>query len=79
MKKYWSIIKSILLYIFLTGATVLMSFPLFWMISSSFKTLEETNSPGIIWIPKAGQPGKPIWAFSRTLTSCAPISTRFFM
>jgi len=52
MRRYWPIITSILLYIFLTGATVVMSFPLFWMISSSFKTLEETNSPGIIWIPK---------------------------
>lgn len=52
MKKYWLIIKSILLYLILTGATVLMSFPLFWMISSSLKTLEETNSPGIIWLPK---------------------------
>lgn len=52
MKKYWSMIKSILLYIILTGATVLMSFPLFWMISSSLKTLEETNSPGIVWIPR---------------------------
>ena len=29
-----------------------MCFPLFWMISSSLKTLEETNSPGIIWVPK---------------------------
>jgi len=52
MKNYLAIIKSILLYLLLTGATVLMSFPLFWMISSSLKTLEETNSPGIIWIPK---------------------------
>ena len=52
MKKYWPVIKSLFLYIFLTGATVLMSFPLFWMISSSLKTLEETNSPGIVWIPK---------------------------
>jgi ABC-type glycerol-3-phosphate transport system permease component len=40
------------MYFLLTGATILMSFPLFWMISSSLKTLEETNSPGIIWIPK---------------------------
>lgn len=40
------------MYIVLTGATLLMSFPLFWMISSSLKTLEETNSPGIVWIPK---------------------------
>lgn len=52
MKQYWSILKSILMYFLLTGATLLMSFPLFWMISSSLKTLEETNSPGIVWIPK---------------------------
>jgi ABC-type glycerol-3-phosphate transport system permease component len=49
MKRYRPILTGILLYVFLTGATVLMSFPLFWMISSSLKTLEETNSPGIVW------------------------------
>ena len=53
MKKYVPILKSIVLYTLLTGATVLMSFPLFWMISSSFKTVEETNSPGVVWIPRA--------------------------
>ena len=53
MKKYLPIIKGILLYVLLTGATILMSFPLFWMISSSLKTLQETNSPGIIWVPKS--------------------------
>jgi len=53
MREIFPIIKRILLYIFLTGATILMSFPLFWMISSSLKTLEETNSAGIIWFPKA--------------------------
>jgi len=47
------IIKRTILYIFLTGATILMSFPLFWMISSSLKTIEETNSAGIIWLPKS--------------------------
>ena len=52
MKKYLPIIKSIVLYALLTGATVLMSFPLFWMISSSFKTVEETNSPGVVWVPR---------------------------
>lgn len=52
MKKYFPIIKSILLYTLLTGATVMMSFPLFWMISSSLKTLDETNSPGIVWVPR---------------------------
>ncbi len=51
MRTVWHIIKRTLLYIFLTGATVLMSFPLFWMISSSLKTLQETNSPGIILVP----------------------------
>ena len=53
MRETFPIIKRIVLYIFLTGATILMSFPLFWMISSSLKTLEETNSAGIIWFPKA--------------------------
>lgn len=52
MKKYLPILKSIVLYILLTGATILMSFPLFWMISSSLKTLQETNSPGIVWVPQ---------------------------
>src|SRR5262245_10401082 len=56
MKKYTPIIKSILLYGLLTGATILMSFPLFWMISSSLKTIEETNSPGLVWIPN-----NPTW------------------
>lgn len=51
MKKYWPIIKGIFLYVLLTGATIVMSFPLFWMISSSLKTIAETNSPGIVWIP----------------------------
>ena len=53
MKQYFPIIKSILLYTLLTGATVAMSFPLFWMISSSLKTLQETNSPGIVWVPRS--------------------------
>jgi ABC-type glycerol-3-phosphate transport system permease component len=51
MKKYLPILRSILLYSLLTSATILMSFPLFWMISSSLKTIQETNSPGIVWIP----------------------------
>lgn len=51
MKRYGHMLKGALLYIVLTGATVLMSFPLFWMISSSLKTIQETNSPGIVWVP----------------------------
>lgn len=51
MRTTWHITKRIILYIFLTGATVVMCFPLFWMISSSLKTLQETNSPGILLVP----------------------------
>lgn len=51
MKRTLQMIKSLVLYLTLTGATILMSFPLFWMISSSLKTLDETNSAGIIWFP----------------------------
>ena len=59
MKRYAPILKSILLYALLTGATILMSFPLFWMISSSLKTADETNSPGIVCIPD--QPPLPAY------------------
>lgn len=51
MKKYWQIIKSLILYVILTAASIAMSFPLFWMISSSLKTVSETNAPGIVWVP----------------------------
>lgn len=49
MKNLWHILQRVVLYIFLTSATLVMSFPLFWMISSSLKSIEETNSAGIIW------------------------------
>lgn len=49
------IVRSVL-YLFLISATILMSFPLFWMISSSLKTLEETNAPGIVWVPEHPTP-----------------------
>jgi len=49
MKNLWHILQRIILYIFLTSATLVMSFPLFWMISSSLKSIQETNSAGIIW------------------------------
>ncbi len=51
MRQLWHILKRVLLYIFLTGATIMMAFPLFWMISSSLKTVQETNSAGIVWFP----------------------------
>lgn len=51
MKSTLRILKSTILYIVLTAATIMMSFPLFWMISSSLKTVDETNSAGIVWVP----------------------------
>jgi len=51
MRKNWAIVRSMILYVVLTAASIAMSFPLFWMISSSLKTVAETNAPGIVWIP----------------------------
>lgn len=51
MRNVWQIIKRIVLYLFLVSATVMMAFPLFWMISSSLKTITETNSAGIVLFP----------------------------
>ncbi len=51
MRTFWNILKRVILYLILTGATLLMAFPLFWMISSSLKTVAETNAAGIIWFP----------------------------
>jgi ABC-type glycerol-3-phosphate transport system permease component len=52
MKSTGPMLQRILLYITLTAATLVMSFPLYWMIASSLKTIEETNAAGIVWVPK---------------------------
>jgi multiple sugar transport system permease protein len=51
MKTSIHISGKVLLYVLLTGASLLMAFPLFWMISTSLKSLQEANAPKIIWIP----------------------------
>jgi ABC-type glycerol-3-phosphate transport system permease component len=51
MKHLWPLAKRVTLYVLLTAASILMSFPLFWMISTSLKTLQEANAAGIVWIP----------------------------
>jgi len=51
MKTAFHITGKVILYILLTAATILMAFPLFWMISTSLKSLQEANAPKIIWIP----------------------------
>jgi ABC-type glycerol-3-phosphate transport system permease component len=43
-------VKAVL-YVLMTAASIVMAFPLFWMISTSLKSLQEANAPKIIWIP----------------------------
>jgi multiple sugar transport system permease protein len=50
-KTVLNIVFRLALYILLTAASILMAFPMFWMISTSFKTMAEANSPKLIWIP----------------------------
>lgn len=51
MKTITYIAGRITLYILLTGSSIIMAFPLFWMISTSFKSLDEANASRIIWVP----------------------------
>lgn len=45
------IAPRIILYVLLTAASILMAFPLLWMISTSLKSLAEANAPRIVWVP----------------------------
>ncbi len=51
MKTITHIAGRTLLYILLTGSSLAMIFPLFWMISTSLKSLQESNAARIIWLP----------------------------
>jgi multiple sugar transport system permease protein len=51
MKTITYIAGRFILYILLTGSSLIMAFPLFWMISTSLKSLEEANASRIIWVP----------------------------
>jgi ABC-type glycerol-3-phosphate transport system permease component len=51
MKTITHIAGRTVLYVLLTCASIVMAFPLFWMISTSFKSLQEANSAKIIWLP----------------------------
>jgi multiple sugar transport system permease protein len=44
-----------LLYVLVIGGSLLMAFPLFWMLSTSFKTEAEANAPQLVWLPKVPQ------------------------
>ena len=47
----FQIVGRVVLYVLLTAASLVMAFPLFWMISTSFKSLQEANTPKILWVP----------------------------
>ena len=44
-----------LLYLTLSVTSVLMAFPLLWMVSTSFKTEAEANAPRLVWLPASPQ------------------------
>ena len=44
-----------ILFILLLVGAVIMLFPFFWMISGSLKTLQEIQSPDIVWWPEKAQ------------------------
>jgi len=53
-----------LLYLLLIAGSGATLFPLFWMVSTSLKTMEEANSPRIVWWPARPQ----LDAYIRVLT-----------
>jgi multiple sugar transport system permease protein len=44
-----------ILYIVVIGGSILMAFPLLWMIATSFKSEAEANAPQIVWLPTQPQ------------------------
>lgn len=81
--------KRVLVYLLLTIGALLMIFPFYWMISSSFKTSVEYNSFPPIWIPsnwtnfdnftKAMEmaPFGRFFLNSLTVTACSIVITGF--
>lgn len=51
MKNALPIILRAVLYVLLTTASIIMAFPLFWMVSTSLKSMQEANTSQIVWIP----------------------------
>ena len=43
------------LYVVAIVGSIVMAFPLLWMISTSFKTNAEANSSSIVWVPAQPQ------------------------
>jgi multiple sugar transport system permease protein len=45
------LLRRILIYVLLVVGSVILLFPLYWMLSSSLKPLDEINAFPIIWVP----------------------------
>lgn len=48
-------VQPALLYLVLIVGSVMMAFPLLWMIATSFKTEAEANAPQLVWLPSQPQ------------------------
>jgi multiple sugar transport system permease protein len=48
-------INHTLSYLLAVALSAILIFPLFWMVSTSFKTLEEANAPKPVWLPAEPQ------------------------
>lgn len=56
LRRHWTeLVGRFLLYIVLIGGSIMMAFPLLWMISTSFKTEAEANAPKLVWLPASPQ------------------------
>ncbi len=57
-------IYRLLIYLLLIAGGLFTLFPLFWMVSTSLKTMEEANAPRVVWWPARPQ----LEAYARLLT-----------
>jgi multiple sugar transport system permease protein len=54
-KRTREIVRQLVLYLLALGLSVVLIFPLFWMVSTSLKTDEEANAPKPVWLPATPQ------------------------
>jgi multiple sugar transport system permease protein len=51
----WQGLRQGIVYVVLVITSLMMAFPLLWMIVTSFKTEEEANAPQLVWLPAQPQ------------------------
>jgi len=62
-----AVIRRALIYVMLIAGSAVLLFPLYWMVSSSLKPLEEINAFPIIWVPS-----RWVWENYSTLFQTVP-------